>query len=265
MGNGVVEGTSNDILRQLRNRAIVAAAAGQTQVSATLVDNGGTTWANAAVTINFVPAPNIPGPYMWQGGPFNIMPKLTADGNGYFSIALPDSTTITPAGSMWQFVIAPNATMPAVVFQLQCAGTSMDISSIFSSQSYQVQNTLVQSLALPRAYSDSEVATPSNPGQLYYNATSHSIKFYTSGAWYSLPGGGWTTLADNTDANNLPAGSGNVHTVNGFTNGPPTTPRTNQVINSLVLLQFGASQDDTTGALYYRTWHSGGWGTWAVV
>lgn len=193
MPQDVTVGTLKNGGNKGRAGVIPTVAAGETTVSATLVDLGGITWENALVTINFVPAPNIPGPYMWQGGTFSLRPQLTADSNGYFSITLPDNLTITPAGSMWQFVIAPAATMPAVVFQLMVAGASMDLSSVFTSQSYQVSLGIVQSLPLPRAYTDSDVATPPNTGQIYWNSTDQRIRVWGTRSDGTL---GWSAPND---------------------------------------------------------------------
>lgn len=169
--------------------------ASSTTVSANLVDQGNNVWAGAFIIINFVPAPNVPGPYMWGGGPFTLNPMLTADGQGHFSISLPDNTTITPSGSTWQFVIAPAATLPAVVFNIMIAGATMDISSIFTSQSYQVSLGTVQSLPLPRAYTNSDVATPPNTGQLYFNTTTQRLNIWqTYGAGVGTPAPGWVEV-----------------------------------------------------------------------
>jgi hypothetical protein len=162
--------------------------ASSTTVSATLKDQGGTIWSGAQITVNFAPAPNIPGPYMWGGSSFTLRPQITADANGHFSISLPDNLTITPAGSMWQFVIAPSATMPAVVFQLMAVGSAMDISTVFTSQSYQLSTTTVQSLAIPRAYGDAAVITPPNSGQIYFNTTTSVIEFWNGSKWLPLVG-----------------------------------------------------------------------------
>lgn len=158
-------------------------AANQTTVSANLVDLGGVTWAGALITINFQPAPNIPGPYFWGGGMFSLRPQLQADSSGHFQIALPDNTTITPAGSTWQFVIAPNATMPAVIFNLMVAGSAMDISSVFTAQSYQVSLGVIQSLPLPRAYANTDMANPTNSGQIFYNTAQRSIMLWEENQW----------------------------------------------------------------------------------
>lgn len=240
------------------------APANETNVTATLVDIGGTKWPSAFCIVIFVPPPNIPPPYLWAGGPFLQYSTFQADPNGYFNINLADNTTITPPNSMWQFIISPNATMPAVVFNLMIAGTSMDISSIFTSQSYQVQSTLVQSFVLPRAYTDTEVAFPPFPGALYYDATDHQLRMFTGGGgWVSMLGGGWKSMPAGTDANTLVGGF--FQTPGFFVNGPPTTPQTNQVISNTDLYQIGFSTNDTTGQIYIRTWAAGAWLTWRLI
>jgi hypothetical protein len=240
--------------------------ASSTTVSATLVDLGGTTWANAAITINFMPTPNIPGPYFWGAtSNFQQIYQLVADATGHFSVSLPDNTTITPSNSTWQFVVAPTATTPAVVFNMMIAGTAMDISSIFTSQSYQLSQTLVQSVAVPRSYADSGVAAPSNSGQLYFNSTTNQLMMWTHSAWRPFMGGGWVEVAAGTDANALP-GMGVYHSATGFTNGPPTTPTTNQVLASLGTINFAYGEDDTATGIFSRMYkRPTGWTAWAAI
>jgi hypothetical protein len=45
---------------------------------------------------------------------------------------------------------------------------------------------LIQSKAWPRAYSDDEVATPPNDGQVYYNVTDKEYKVWYDGIWQSM-------------------------------------------------------------------------------
>jgi hypothetical protein len=176
-------------------------AANWTQVLANLVDSGGTTWSGAQIIISFVPAPNVPGPYfLGDSSDFLKVWNVQADVNGYFDIGIPDNTTITPAGSTWQFTVAPAATQPAVIFRIMIAGYGMNISSIFTNQSYQLQRTLVQSLPLPRAYSSDDVAVPPNSGQIYYNTSANSIVLWANNQWNPLPTSGWTNnLTDMND------------------------------------------------------------------
>lgn len=176
----------------------------ETLVSGTLVDLGGTVWSNALVIITFSPTPSTPGPYMWGDEIVNLRVEITTSNNGYFVVALPDNSSITPSGSTWHFVISPNATMPAVIFQLQALGETMDISSIFTNHSYQLVNQDVKSLVLPRAYDNSSVPAASNAGQIFYDTTEHTIKLWTGSDWISLLNQGsagieWETLPDYTD------------------------------------------------------------------
>lgn len=160
--------------------------ASETLVSARLVDLGGTVWANALIIITFSPTPGVPGPYMWGDEEISVRLEINADNRGYFLVALPDSTTITPSGSTWHFVISPNASMPAVTFQLQAAGDNMDISSVFTAHSYQIVNEPIKSLALPRAYGDDNIPTDSNPGQLYFDTSEGVIRVWNGSEWLEL-------------------------------------------------------------------------------
>jgi len=242
-----------------------------TQVSATLKDLGGTVWANANVMISFVPAPNIPGPYFWGDiggdGDWIVIHNITADANGFFTLGLQDNTTVTPAGSMWRFTIAPNATQPAVIFTLMLAGSAMDISSVFTSQSYQLQNTQVMSMFVPRAYGDNEVAVPPNAGQLYYDSTNHQLKMWTSGGWHPIFGGGFTTVADGTNVDTL--GTGIYHTDGGFGGTVPVVGPLagNSVCVVLGTLQFLYAGSDNFNRLWTRQYKFGGagWTDWGTV
>lgn len=243
-------------------------AANETTVSANLVDLGGVTWAGALVTINFNPAPNIPGPYFWGGGMFSLRPQLQADSNGHFSISLPDNTTITPAGSTWQFVIAPNATMPAVIFNLMVAGSSMDISSVFTAQSYQVSLGIIQSLPLPRAYGDSFVATPSNDGQIYFNTQLQLIRFWNGALnqWVDIPSGDISILPNGTNLNNLP-GTG-FWWVNDPANAPANIPPNAWSIAQFPLMQFAVTWYSSYPELYFRMateFDPSGFTPWSVI
>jgi hypothetical protein len=62
----------------------------------------------------------------------------------------------------------------------------MDISPSFKSATAAQIPKLVQSFAVPRASSTSELATNPNDGQLFFNTTDHNFYHWNQGAWKSL-------------------------------------------------------------------------------
>jgi hypothetical protein len=260
------------VLEKPKSKAVVtlAVAPTTTTVTGTLTDIGGQLWVSAYITALFYPVPNVPGPYLWGGETFSQVVQFKSGIDGTFSVSLQDNLTITPLGSMWQFIISPNATMPAVVFNLMIAGTSMDISSVFTNQSYQVQGSLVQPIVLPRAYTDNEVVFPPFAGGLYYNATNHQLMLFTgAGGWIST-GGGYKEVPPNTDANSTTL-SGFVHCQTGFLNGPTAFNGQPTTIMSIVGMQLCTSGVTDNTSFYYRVFYNfippstGVYGAWLKV
>lgn len=146
-------------------------AAQTTVVTATITDPSGQLWANGSYTVTFYPVPNLPNNYQWQGAKF--VPQVykgLLDNSGAFSVTLPDSTTITPSGTQWQFVICPNATATCSTILTPVSGASQNLTSFFSSR---VTPPTLFSATIPRAYSSSEVfVPPPNQGGQYYNVNS---------------------------------------------------------------------------------------------
>jgi len=158
-----------------------------TVVTGTLVDSLGQKWANAPVQFIFFPTPGSPGPFTVGGVDFVKMPSmLMTDANGFFTITLPSNSEITPANSQWQMIVGPNSTYPAIVLNIYMPSGAFDVSSFFTNSGAIKQ---VQSLFVPRAYTDSEVIVPPNVGQLYYNTTEKQLKYYESGNWVPIGGG----------------------------------------------------------------------------
>lgn len=248
-----------------------AAAGNATSVSATLVDFAGNVWANATITATFVPPPNGNGPYYWgTQTPFPMVYKWSSNLGGAFAEAIPDNLTITPPGSMWQFIVTPTATMPSVIFTMMIAGSAMDISSIFTSQSHQLANTVVQSLPVPLAYSDAEMTVTPNMGQMYYNTLTNQLRVWT-GVNYSNSTAGWTgvlgtadvNLPNNYDLNNL-SGNG-VYLGGPLVNAPAGIPQSGISVVQLGSIRLCHSSADTTNAIYIASFNGTAWNPWTVL
>ncbi|MHB1954102.1 MAG: hypothetical protein ACYCOU_10175, partial [Sulfobacillus sp.] len=108
-----------------------AVAYGQsTSVTAQIADTDGQTWNNGTVTATFVPGP--PQNFHWPGGAIPNSVSATMNGTGTFTMSLPDNSTITPLGSVWNFSICPNASSPCVTKQMAVTGTSENLSTQLS-------------------------------------------------------------------------------------------------------------------------------------
>lgn len=167
----------------------VPLAAQITSLTATITDSTSQAWANGSYSIQFLPVPNRPNNYSWQGAPF--VPQLytgAMDGTGTLSVTLPDNNTITPAGTQWQFTLCSNTSAPCTTLLTPVTGASEDLSSFFSSR---VTAPSIFTSAIPRAYSAAEVTLPPpNQGGAYYNVTANQACFWTGSVFYCLAAGG---------------------------------------------------------------------------
>lgn len=166
-------------------------AVGQsTTVSATVVDSSSQAWANGTYTISFRPVPNQPGPYLWNGSPL-ITTQFTGtmNGSGVFSVSIPSSNAITPAGSQWTFTICPSATSPCGTMFLPITGSSEDVSA-------QITAAIPSVHAFPTpmgyAYADSQVQQLPGLGQSYFNTTQKVPKYWDGSAWQTYGSGNGT-------------------------------------------------------------------------
>jgi hypothetical protein len=212
-------------------------------VSGILRDSSGQLWTNAPIQVIFQPNQGAAGPYVWSGGNFNSMPPIfKTDSSGHFSTTLPANSEIVPAGSYWQFIIGPSATFPAVVLNLSLITGSLDISAQFS---VKAPPAIIQSLFVPRAYSDPEVIVPPNSGQLYYDVTNKALKYYENGIWNSL------ATAAGAPVMVFPAVGIGVSTGNawGTSIDPATVPRLNTP-NIFTVPQTINSTLNVSGAIY---------------
>ena len=160
-------------------------AAQQTSVTATVQDSTGQAWSNGNYSISFAPTPGLPGPF-YQGGAV-FVPQVftgTMNGSGVLSLSLPDTSTITPAGTKWAFTLCSNTSGSCTTIKTPVTGSSEDFSSLFSST---VVPPTLFSTPLPRAYSSAEVTLPPpNQGGLFYQVLNNELFFWNGTAWVPL-------------------------------------------------------------------------------
>lgn len=160
-------------------------------ITAQLTDTDGQTWNNGTYLITFIPTPNLPGPFTWNGGQsFTLQFRGSMNGSGTFTVAIPDSNFISPAGSMWQFQLCSNTSAICSSITLPVGGANPNLSTVLSN-----------GLTAPRfqagqhayGYADLEVGTPAFPvilGDTYFNVTSGFIRFWNGTIWQNLGAGG---------------------------------------------------------------------------
>jgi hypothetical protein len=143
-------------------------------VSATVVDQSSTTWANGTWKLQFVPNPNSnTNNVFWNGNLFPVASWLvqgSLNGSGQFSNSTPRNDFINPAGSTWTLTVCPNATSACTVITgLSFTSTSSNLSSTITAASPAPK---VIPLPFGRAYNDAEVTpNPSNVGYFYMNVS----------------------------------------------------------------------------------------------
>jgi hypothetical protein len=213
-----------------------------TSLTATITDSTSTVWVAGTYSIQFVPVPNMPNNYSWQGAKF-VPQKYTGtmNGSGTFSVTLPDNNTITPARTQWQFTLCSNTSAPCSTIITPITGASENLSTFFSSR---VTAPTIFAAAVPRAYSSNEVAPPPlNQGGEFFRVTNNLLYLWTGSAWISFGGSGCivsgfanqivinsgsvsclasTATADTSGNINTP-GSVTAGSVNGLTNAATLT------------------------------------------
>lgn len=162
-----------------------------TTVSATVVDQAGTTWANGTYQLDFVPNPNYSiNNVQWNGNPFPTSQWHHAgnlNGSGAFSVSgIPSNNFITPSGSTYTLSVCPNATSScSVISSLTIQGTSIDFSSTVTAST---SAPSVKPLPLARAYNDAEVTiNPSLVGYFYMRVTDNQPRYWgQDAAWHNF-------------------------------------------------------------------------------
>lgn len=158
-----------------------------TTVSATVVDQASTVWANGTWKLQFVPNPNFPSNNVnWNGNPFPTtlwVYQGSLDGSGAFSApSIPSNNFITPVGSTYTLNVCPNATSAcSVITNLTVQGSTLNLSSTITAATPAPN---VKPLPLARAYNDAEVAVnPTLVGYFYQNVTSNKPRYWDGSIW----------------------------------------------------------------------------------
>src|ERR1017187_9740789 len=107
-----------------------------TTVSAIVTDPSGQTWNNGTISYVFQPAPGIQGPYYWNGAQLPaqyLTPQVVQlNSSAYGTWSIPNSTSIAPAGSYWQYQVTPDATSPSITVNQATTGSTQDISAVIT-------------------------------------------------------------------------------------------------------------------------------------
>lgn len=196
-------------------------------VTATITDPDSQTWNNGTYTINFIPAPNSPGPSTWTGGALTTQFTGSLNSSGVLSVSVADNTTVSPPGSLWQFTLCPNSSAPCQNVRTQVTGASPNLST-----------TLSNGLIAPRfgpgpfayGYADAEVITPLLPGVVYFNVTNTVQRIWNGSAWINGSGTGAgtvTSVATGVGLTGGPiSGTGTISLLAALPNGETATTQT---------------------------------------
>jgi hypothetical protein len=157
-------------------------------VTGTIQDPTPQVFAGGTVTINFVPNPSFNGPYKINGGPLQLNGAnyvgpvtLVMDGTGTFSTTMSRNDVIAPAGSLWQFIVCPNASSTCTTANIPIAAANVNISVTMNA--FVPAISVPASITFPHAYSNSEIQLTPVPGQSYWNVTSNTLNIWNGATW----------------------------------------------------------------------------------
>lgn len=167
-----------------------------TTTSATITDSDGFLWMNGNYTISFVPNPSYPslGSYQWTGGNLqqNALFQGALSSGGAFSVSLPSTSAITPAGSQWKFTICPNATTGCFAVNSAVNGGSLSLTSLLSAAAVgpRFPTSTSGSGASAFGYGDIEISPIPNPGGQYFNTTTLICRQWNGTSFQACGSGG---------------------------------------------------------------------------
>jgi hypothetical protein len=147
------------------------AFAQSTTVSGTITDTpDGQAWFGGTYSFVFRVSPSNPtAQYFWNGVPFSSAQTIAGalDGSAHYSVSVPSSTSITPAGSTWDVTFCPLATAACLTVQsVSVTGTTQT----FSPSPPSVRINMGSPAPNTRAYRDGELVNGAL-GQSYFNVT----------------------------------------------------------------------------------------------
>jgi len=156
-----------------------------TTVSATITDSDGFAWAGGTYSITFAGQCQ---QYTWSGGSLCSANSFTGalNSSGAFSVSMPSSTTIFPAGSTWTITVCPNAT--AGCFTVPGIVTTGSTQSLSSQLAPQGPRFAAQPWAY--GYGTVEVKPTPVPGAQFFVVTGGGTCYQWSGAAWGACGAG---------------------------------------------------------------------------
>lgn len=175
-------------------------------VTGIIQDPTGQVFANGTWTLSFKQTPNTPGVFIDTGVSGPAFTKIfggSLDNSGSFSIGLVTrNDSISPAGSRWTLLVAPNASTQAFQVDLNIITPTLDCSSQINAA---ITNLVVNAQPIARAYKDSELVPPPGSGGAYFDTTLKVFKVWDiqNGVWITV---GQTVTPDAPVAHNFLTG-----------------------------------------------------------
>lgn len=160
-----------------------------TSVTATVQYPDGQVFANGTVTAIFTPVPGgiAQGGYLLNGSAFLYTVTGIMNGSGTFTITLTDDTVVRPLGGKWNFVLCSQASVQCSTSLQDVSGASLNLSTRINAD---IKPLLASPLDIPRYYVDTEVATNSVGGQIYYNIPGTGLRCWSGVIWTDCSGSG---------------------------------------------------------------------------
>ncbi len=163
-----------------------------TTVSVTVVDPTSQAWSGGTIAYVFQGNGSFQGQYQWQGAnlPINYLTTtiVVLDNTGSATFTIPTSTSISPAGSGWNFTICPNATIN--VCQSVVVSTTTSTQNISTQVNAVIVPISVSAAGMPKAYADSEIKVIPNQGSFYYNTLTDIARLFDGSNWSNFGSGG---------------------------------------------------------------------------
>lgn len=172
----------------------VALKAQTTSISATITDSDSQTWNYGVWKIDFVTNPAYPleSQYKVSGSPVStsvLHQQGQLSSGGAFSATIYNSSLTTPAGSLWQITICPQASSACGVYLFASSGSSMNLTTNLSAA---VKAPRFNAVAGTYGYNDSEAMLTFPVGATYWNSVLACQRLYNvnTASWACNSGGG---------------------------------------------------------------------------